>query len=121
MKRFLLPLILVFLPSPSFSQQNVYNECYRNVEEYIPGYYTSEGNYVGGYVKTERKSVSCGNVTYASSNTGGGLPRCNPNNTRFKGILGGAIAAAVSKPDAYLWSVPLGVALGVSASKVDCR
>ena len=37
------------------------------------------------------------------------------------GLLGGGIAAAFSKPDAYKWSVPLGLALGVSSSRIGCR
>lgn len=122
-------LVVVFLStilsqSPAFSQQVVMqDECYRNVEEYVPGYTTPEGSYVRGYVKTDRRSVPCGNNVYTGSPAAQtrSVPRCNRNNTIFNGLLGGSIAAAFSKPDAYKWSVPLGVALGVSSSRVDCQ
>jgi hypothetical protein len=112
---------LIFSQVPAYSQQyNVQNECYRNVEQYVPGYQTPDGRYVAGYVKRKRESISCGGV----SNTGyvsQSIPKCDRNSTIFNGLLGGGIAAALSKPDAYKWSVPLGLALGVSSSRIGCR
>ena len=106
---------------PAYSQQyNVQNECYRNVEQYVPGYQTPDGRFVNGYVKRQRESIPCGGVSgggYVSQS----VPRCDRNSTIFNGLLGGGIAAAFSKPDAYKWSVPLGLALGVSSSRIGCK
>ena len=42
-------------------RQTHYEEyCYKNVEKYIPGYYNKHGQWVGGYVDSERKRVPCG-------------------------------------------------------------
>ena len=112
---------VLFAQAPVYSQQyNVQNECYRNVEQYVPGYQTPEGRYVNGYVKRTRQSVPCSgspNGEYVTQS----VPRCDRNSTIFNGLLGGGIAAAFSKPDAYKWSVPLGLALGVSSSRIGCR
>ena len=117
---------LLFSQVPAYSQQyQVRDECYRNVEQYIPGYTTPDGRYVSGYIKTDRESVPCGgsgnypqgNAPYISQST----PQCDRNATIFNGLLGGGIAAAFSKPDAYKWSVPFGVALGVSSSRIGCK
>lgn len=114
---------LLFTPMASYANSvNYYDQCYRNIEEYIPGYYTSEGHYVGGYVKSERKVVPCGNVPSSTFVQGNeySAPKCRRNRTRFGGLLGGAVAAAVSKKDAYLWSIPVGVVLGVGAARANC-
>ena len=112
---------LIFSQVPAYSQQyNVQNECYRNVEQYVPGYQTPDGRYVAGYVKRQRESFACGGVSNAGY-VSQSVPRCDRNSTIFNGLLGGGIAAALSKPDAYKWSVPLGLALGVSSSRIGCR
>ena len=38
-----------------------YEQCsrYKYNERYIPGYYNKHGQYVGGYVKTEKVNVGC--------------------------------------------------------------
>ena len=38
-----------------------YDQCsrHRYNERYIPGYYNKHGQYVGGYVKTEKVNVGC--------------------------------------------------------------
>ena len=38
-----------------------YEQCsrHRYNERYIPGYYNKHGQYVGGYVKTEKVNVGC--------------------------------------------------------------
>lgn len=112
----------LFTQAPVYSQQyNVQDECYRNVEEYVPGYQTPSGRYVRGQVKTRRESVPCSSSTNRGEYVTQSVPRCDRNATIFNGLLGGGIAAAVSKPDAYKWSVPLGLALGVSSSRIGCR
>lgn len=121
------PLIIVFssifLTPPVFAQQyNVTGECYKNVEQYIPAYNTPDGRYVRGYVRYNRESVPCGSTSYGNyPSSQPGLPRCNRNNTLFGGLLGGAVAASVSKKDSYPWAIPLGLVLGVSASRTNCR
>jgi len=119
-------LALLLMPSSAFSQQyNVRDECYRNVEQYIPGYQTPDGRYVNGYVKTKRETIPCGNFQYGEYSepqyTTQFVPRCDRNKTIFNGLLGGGIAASVSKQNAYAWSIPLGVALGISSSRIGCR
>lgn len=110
---------LLFSQLPSYSQQyQVRDECYRNIEQYVPGYTTPDGRYVSGYVRTNRESVPCGdNGSYVTKS----VPRCDRNETIFNGLLGGGIAAFLSKPDAYIWSVPLGLAMGVSSSRIGCK
>jgi hypothetical protein len=117
--------ILLLSPKAIKAQQyNVMDECYRNAEQYIPGYTTPDGRYQNGYVSSRREAVSCGGSS--GSYQGGeyvsqGVPRCDRNATLFGGLLGGAIAANNSKSKTYAWSIPLGVALGVSASRIGCR
>jgi hypothetical protein len=113
----------LFLTPPVFAQQyNVTGECYRNVEQYIPAHNTPDGRYVRGYVRHNRESVPCGSSGYSGyPSTQSSVPRCNRNNTLFGGLLGGAIAASTSKKNAYPWAIPLGVVLGVSASRTNCR
>ena len=115
--------VTMFSTPPVFAQQyNVVGECYRNVEQYIPAYNTPNGGYVRGYVKTTRETVPCGSVGYTgSSYQNAGLPRCNRNKTLFGGLLGGAIAASAATKKSYAWAIPLGVVLGVSASRTNCR
>ena len=38
-----------------------YEQCsrHRYNERYIPGYYNKHGQYVGGYVKTEKVNIGC--------------------------------------------------------------
>ena len=121
-----LPVVLLttvlFTQAPVYSQQyNVQDECYRNVEQYVPGYQTPSGRYVRGQVRTRREAVPCGGSTGTGEYVTQSVPRCDRNSTIFNGLLGGGIAAAFSKPDAYKWSVPLGLALGVSSSRIGCR
>ena len=117
--------LLVLSPKAIKAQQYyVQDECYRNTEKYIPGYATPDGRYQNGYVSSRREAVPCGGNS--GSYQGGqyvsqGVPRCDRNATLFGGLLGGAIAANNSKSKTYSWSIPLGVALGVSASRIGCR
>ena len=113
---FLLSFLFFIPASVNAQQMNVRDECYRNTEEYIPGYTTPDGRYVQGRVRSRRVSVPCGGYNNTSS-----LPKCNRNRTIFNGLLGGSIAASVSKKDAYGWAIPLGVVLGAGSAKVNCR
>jgi hypothetical protein len=36
------------------------------------------------------------------------------------GLLGGGLAALVSKKDAYLWSIPVGIIGGVAVDRAGC-
>jgi len=114
---------LLLAPLPAFADyRRVYQEsyCYENVEEYVPGYYNRYGQYVGGYVKTDRRRVPCSPTTYAPRYNEPVYPRCNPARTTIGGLLGGGIAAALSKQDAYGWSIPLGAVLGLGAAQATC-
>ena len=41
-------------------------------------------------------------------------------NTTAGGLLGGGLAAAISKKDAYAWSIPLGAVLGIGIANTNC-
>ena len=41
-------------------------------------------------------------------------------NTTTGGLLGGGLAASISKKDAYAWSIPLGAVLGMDIANADC-
>lgn len=119
---------LLLAPLPAFADyRRVYQEsyCYENVEEYVPGYYNRYGQYVGGHVKTDRRRVPCGYTSYqpqyAPRYNEPVYPRCNPARTTIGGLLGGGIAAALSKQDAYGWSIPLGAVLGLGAAQATCE
>jgi len=125
LKAVLLSTVLL-LPTASLAQQRVYTEsyCYENTEEYVPGYYNSHGQYVGGYVKSDRRRVPCGYQSYQSQPQ---YPqqqtqprRCTAARTTLGGLLGGGTAAALSKPDAYGWSIPLGAVLGMGIAQAGC-
>ena len=107
---------------PAYSQQyNVHDECYRNVEQYIPGYTTPDGHYVRGRVRTTREAIPCRGGYYSGNPVPSHQPvRCGRNQSVFGGLLGGGIAALVSKKDAYAWSIPLGVVSGIAVSGIDC-
>ena len=105
-------------------RQTHYEEyCYKNVEKYIPGYYNKHGQWVGGYVDSERKRVPCGrryipqtaphyhyeeehpNVGNVDNNS------CVEGISIIGGILGGgALGAAASQKR---WPLDLGNSLGV--------
>tara|TARA_B100000035_G_scaffold170614_1_gene145502 strand:+ start:336 stop:743 length:408 start_codon:yes stop_codon:yes gene_type:complete len=135
MKKFAL-LLIPFMIQPAFAggpvtrgQRNVYDECQRYIieEEYIPGYYTNTGAYRSGRVKKHRKQVPCNNYQpsylppdVAQPHHHPQATRCGRNQNILSGLLGGGIAAMVSKKDAYGWSIPLGVISGVAVSRADC-
>ena len=57
---------LLLAPSPALAfpygrTSGSFEQCdrYKYTERYIPGYYNKHGQYVGGYVKTEKVNVGC--------------------------------------------------------------
>ena len=105
-------------------------KCFRYEyrEDYIPGTSTSPG-FVKSY--KERVSVPCSTtssafsryqydsnpkieyVNYVTSKN------CN-GSTTLGGLLGGGIAASLSKKDAYGWAIPLGAVLGAGIGNAEC-
>ena len=53
-----------------------------------------------------------------SYRTSGGS--CSSSSATTGGLLGGGLAAALSKKDAYGWSIPLGAVLGMGIANADC-
>ncbi len=47
-------------------------------------------------------------------------PSCSAGSATTGGLIGGGLAAALSKKDAYGWSVPLGAVLGMGMANADC-
>ena len=45
---------------------------------------------------------------------------CSSSSSTTGGLLGGGLAAAISKKDAYAWSIPLGAVLGMGIANGDC-
>ena len=120
MKKLLLLLPITFLSIPtSIHAQQVteFEECSRTREVYVPGYYDRYGNYQQGYVNTEKYNVPCNNGyerynrNNSNYNRNSGIS-CDPSKTILGGILGGGVAASMSRGDGYKWSVPLGAFLG---------
>jgi hypothetical protein len=125
MKLAILLSTLLVLPAPAFSQQtNVFDECKRYIhkEQYLPGYYDNQGNYRSGRIKKYRERVPCNNSGGYQTNQSQRQQRvgCNRGSRVLSGLLGGGIAAAVSKSDAYAWSIPLGVVSGVALDRAGC-
>lgn len=124
-----LPLIILssilILPTPVVAQNaTVYGECYRNVEEYLPGYYTSSGTYVSGQVRTNREPVFCGNQGYGGQQyqqtAQSPTTRCGPRNTSLGALLGGGIAYFATPRRNYSTSIPVGAVLGAVAANANC-
>ena len=111
-------------------RQTHYEEyCYKNVEKYIPGYYNKHGQWVGGYVDSERKRVPCGrryipqtapNYHYEEEHPNMGNVDNNScvEGSIIGGILGGGAGAAASRGDGRWWAIPLGI---VGGSMVGCQ
>ena len=107
------------------------NKCFRYEysEEYIPGNSMSPG-----YVKSfnEKVSIPCNSngkvfnhyhhkvkpqTSYVKYDP---APKCT-GNTTLGGLIGGGIAASLSKSDAYSWSIPLGAVLGAGIGNAECK
>ena len=107
------------------------NKCFRYEyrEQYIPGNSISPG-----YVKSYREKVSipCNsdrnafnhyhqkNESQTSYVKYESAPRCI-GSTTLGGLIGGGIAASLSKSDAYGWTVPLGTLLGAGIGNAECK
>ena len=107
------------------------NKCFRYQyrEEYIPGNSTSPG-YVKSY--NEKVSIPCNShlkvfnhyhhktepqTSYVKYKP---APKCT-GSTTLGGLIGGGIAASLSKSDAYGWSIPLGAVLGAGIGNAECK
>ena len=125
MKLAILISTLLVLPAPAFSQQTtVFDECKRYIhkEQYLPGYYDNQGNYRSGRIKRYKERVPCNNSGGYQTIQSQRQQRvgCNRGSRVLSGLLGGGIAAAVSKSDAYAWSIPIGVIAGVASDRAGC-
>ena len=118
-------------PRVRFRQTHYEGYCYKNVEKYIPGYYNKHGQWVGGYVDSDRKRVPCGRH-YMPQTSPDTFPRYeeeHPNvgnvdnnscveGTVAGGLLGGALGGVLSKKDNWIWAIPTGI---VSGAMVGCQ
>ena len=120
-----------------YSSQEGYvyeNKCFRYEyrEQYIPGNSISPG-YVKSY--NEKVSIPCNTyrkvfnqynrktlsqTSYGKYKKFKSLPNCNGSRT-LGGLIGGGIAATLSKSDAYGWSIPLGAVLGAGIGNAECK
>ena len=78
---------LMLVPSPALAYPlgrtgGSYEQCdrYRYTERYVPGYFNNSGNYIGGYVKTDRIKVPCNNFSSF-------IPNGNRNATSVTSII----------------------------------
>ena len=122
------------------TQRSCYKEIYK--EEYVPGTRDSQG-----YVKsfTNKVEVPCSTLAKVHSNHLRRVTTYNYSRTRYYqptttyrvsrsnssssacrssratgGVLGGSLAAAVSKKDAWGWSIPLGAVIGLGVGDANC-
>ena len=108
-------------------EQKCFRYEYR--EEYVPGTSSSPG-YVRSY--NEKIAVPCNGSNIASENynyptnqtmlysSDQSSQNCSGN--RILGaIVGGGIAASLSETDAYGWTIPLGVVLGMEIADSECN
>ena len=114
MKKLLLLLPLTLCPVHVQAQQvNNYAVCTQNQEVYRPGGYDQYGNYVPGGVSIQTYNVPCSgyrsNQYYSNENDG---VSCEPTKSVLGALLGGGIAASMSRGNGYAWSVPVGAAIG---------
>ena len=107
------------------------NKCFRYEyrEQYIPGNSISPG-----YVKFYNEKVSIPCNTYrkvinhydqqiapqASYVKYKSVRKC-VGSTTLGGLIGGGIAASLSKTDAYGWTIPLGAVLGAGIGNAECQ
>ena len=105
-------------------------KCFRYVyrEQYIPGNSMSPG-YVKSY--NEKVSIPCNNhrkvfnyhknpepqTSYVKYKP---APKCT-SSTTLGGLIGGGLAASLSKRDAYGWTIPLGAVLGAGIGNAECK
>ena len=118
----------------SYKSQRGYayeNKCFRYEyrEYYVPGTLMSPG-----YVKTynEKVSVPCNTNNRAlnhyyyktkkptTSYVNHKYEKKCTGSTTLGGLIGGGIAASLSKRDAYAWTIPLGAVLGAGIGNAEC-
>ena len=110
------------------------NKCFRYEyrEQYIPGNSMSPG-YVKSY--KEKVSIPCNHhrkvfnnfhyenepqTSHTSYVKYQPTPKCT-GSTTLGGLIGGGIAASLSKSDAYGWTIPLGAVLGAGIGNAECK
>ena len=110
------------------------NKCfhYEYKEQYIPGNSISPG-YVKFY--NEKVPIPCNTyrkvlihshqktlpqTSYVKYKRYKTVQKCT-GNTTLGGLIGGGIAASISKSDAYGWSIPLGAVLGAGIGNAECK
>ena len=98
-------------------------------EYYVPGNSISRG-YVKSY--NEKVSVPCNSNGTISNHSHyetkpktsytiyKPAPKCNGSAT-LGGLIGGGLAASLTKPDAYGWTIPLGAVLGAGIENAECK
>jgi len=103
----------------AYTHRTEYCQRFQVREEYIPGRYDAHGRYQKGYVQIFRDEAPCWKNRYTDERRDRQHHQeryehssCRTTPTVLGGLLGGGIAAGVSKPDAYVWSVPVGAAVG---------
>lgn len=114
MKKLLFLLPLTFLSLPVSAQQvTEFEQCTRTREVYVPGTYDQYGNYRQGYVNTETYNVPCNRRRYSKQRyIENNTVYCDPTKTALGSVLGGGVAASMSRGNGYRWSVPLGAFIG---------
>ena len=107
------------------------NKCFRYEyrEYYVPGNYNSPG-----YVKSSKEKVSipCNGHRNISNHyhyetepqtkyvNYERTPKC-AGSTTLGGLIGGGLAASISRRDAYGWAIPLGAVLGAGIGNNECK
>ena len=131
-----LPAILLstlFIAAPAYAGGPVTNgarvfpesHCYRNTEEYVPGYYDSRGQYVGGYIKHSRTKVACGyrqqptyhQPTYHQPSAPVDNNDCS-GGTVAGALIGGGLAGYGSRGKGRWWAIPAGI---VGGAMLGCQ
>ena len=126
-----LPAILLstlFIAAPAYAGgARVFPEshCYRNTEEYVPGYYDSRGQYVGGYIKHSRTKVACGyrqqptyhQPTYHQPSAPVDDNDCS-GGTVAGALIGGGLAGYGSRGKGRWWAIPAGI---VGGAMLGCQ
>ena len=105
-------------------------KCFRYEyrEDYIPGTSISPG-FVKSY--KEKVSVPCSTQNSAFSHyqhdtnrkveyVNYVAPKKCTGSTTLGGLIGGGLAASLSKKDAYGWAIPLGAVLGAGIGNAEC-
>ena len=103
MKKLLLLLPLVFLPTPVMAQQvNSFGVCTQYQEVYVRGGYDQYGNYYQGGVQTQSYNVPCNQVSGGNWNPTYQRQRvCNP---AAGAAMGAGLAEALSGGNGYRYN-----------------